>query len=220
MVLYKYTDETNDPNLPLSNILYNKIQRDILTNVFENGEKLTEQMLCAKYDVSRTPIREALKQLETAGLVERIPNRGFFVLGISRQDYLDMFELRKAYEVLAVRWAIERINDDEMEALEETFEFMEFYTMKNDYQKMLSINNGFHSIIFEAAHNKMLAQLLVQYQTYVKYIRHSVEDPKIYLETILEEHRKIFQAFIEKDVEGGAEAMAQHIENSKKRQLE
>lgn len=82
--------------------------------------------------------------------MENILNRGSFVIGLSQQDFEDMFELRKAYEIQAVKWAIERITDDEMEALEETFEFMEFYTLRNDVDKMLTINAGFHQIILRS----------------------------------------------------------------------
>jgi DNA-binding GntR family transcriptional regulator len=150
MALYKFTDTTEVSNAPISTSLLAKMQRDILTGEMKPGHKIVEQELCRKYGVSRTPIREALRQLEADGLVENILNRGAFVIGMSDQDYEDMFELRKAYEVQAVKWAIERINEEEMERLEETFEFMEFYTMRNDIDKMLVINTEFHHVIYEA----------------------------------------------------------------------
>lgn len=216
MVLYKHSDVPKS-NVPMSSNLFSQLQKDILTGKLKPGQKLTEQAICKEYKVSRTPVREALRQLETEGLVENILNRGAFVVGLSQQDFEDMFELRKIYEVQAVKWAIERISDEEMEALEETFEFMEFYTLRNDVDKMLTINAGFHQIIYEASHNRMLHQLLSSYQTYLKY--RSQEDVYAgnYLTTVLEEHRMIFKAFTEKDAEAGAEAMELHINNSKKR---
>ena len=218
MVLYKHSDGPK-ANVPISSNLYSQLQRDILTGKLKNGQKLTEQVICEEYNVSRTPVREALRQLETEGLVENILNRGSFVVGLSKQDFEDMFELRKIYEIQAVKWAIERITEEEMDALDETFEFMEFYTLRNDIDKMLTINEGFHQIIYEASHNRMLQQFLSSYQTYLKYLRKDDEYPDDYLATVLEEHRQIFQAFIEKDVEAGAEAMERHIGNSKKRRL-
>ena len=218
MVLYKHSDGPK-ANVPISSNLYSQLQRDILTGKLKNGQKLTEQVICEEYNVSRTPVREALRQLESEGLVENILNRGSFVVGLSKQDFEDMFELRKIYEIQAVKWAIERITEEEMDALDETFEFMEFYTLRNDIDKMLTINEGFHQIIYEASHNRMLQQCLSSYQTYLKYLRKDDEYPDDYLATVLEEHRQIFQAFIEKDVEAGAEAMERHIGNSKKRRL-
>lgn len=218
MVLYKHSDSPKS-NAPISSNLYTQLQKDILTGQLKPGQKLTEQTICEAYQVSRTPVREALRQLESEGLVENILNRGCFVVGLSKQDFEDIFELRKIYEIQAVKWAIERITDEEMDALDETFEFMEFYTLRNDIDKMLTINEGFHQIIYEASHNRMLQQFLSSYQVYLKYLRKDDEYPEDYLSTVLEEHRKIFKAFIEKDVEAGAEAMELHIENSKKRRL-
>ncbi|MEG0829992.1 MAG: GntR family transcriptional regulator [Anaerovoracaceae bacterium] len=217
MVLYKYTDSTKSANTPMSSSLFSQIQKDILTGKLVPGERLVEQAICAQYKVSRTPVREALRQLEADGLIENILNRGAIVIGLSKQDFDDMFDLRKAYEIQAVKWAIERITDEEMDELEETFEFMEFYTMKKDVDKMLTINTGFHQIIYNASHNRMLSQLLSSYQTYLKYKPGDVYNDEDYLITVLDEHRMIFKAFKEKDLEGGATAMELHISNSKSR---
>lgn len=220
MVLYKFSDDTEISNAPISTSLLAKLQRDILTGKLRPGQKLTEQDLCREYEVSRTPVREALRQLESDGLVENVLNRGAFVIGMSDQDFEDMFEMRRAYEIQAVRWAIERITEEEMEALEETFEFMEFYTMRNDIDKMLVINSGFHQTIYEASHNRMLRKQLASYQNYLKYKgADSVYDDN-YLMTVLEEHSEIFRAFKRKDPEAGALAMEKHINNAKKRRCD
>ena len=164
MSIIQYLEDGKTSNQPLSTNLYSELQEDILTGKLKAGEKLTEQKICDEYKVSRTPVREALRQLEMDGLIENIPNRGAFVLGLSEQDIEDMYVLRKAYEIQAVRWAIERITEEEINELEETFEFMEFYTMKNDINKMLNINTAFHQIIYNATHNRILKQLLSSYQ--------------------------------------------------------
>lgn len=214
MVLYQHNENAKAQSLPISNNLFSQLQKEILQGKLRAGEKLTEQSICDKYKVSRTPVREALRQLEMEGLIETIPNRGAFVIGFSQQDLADMYELRKAYEVQAVRWAIERITDEEMEDLEETFEFMEFYTQKNDIDKMLNINTGFHQLIYTASHNRMLQHVLSSYQIYVKHCRRPVPYPDNYLADVLEEHRAIFKAFQDRDVEAGVSAMEQHMNNS------
>lgn len=217
MVLYKFSDDTEISNAPLSNSLLGKLQRDILIGRLKPGQKLTEQELCREYEVSRTPVREALRQLETDGLVENILNRGAFVIGMTEQDYDDMFELRKAYEVQAVKWAIERITEEETDTLEETFEFMEFYTLRNDIDKMLTINSGFHQVIYEASHNRILKKQLTSYQNFLKYKGIEAIYDDSYLPTVLEEHRAIFKAFKDKDVKAGAMAMEIHIKRAKER---
>ncbi len=202
---------------PLSTDLFNRIKEDILSGKLKKDHKLIEQSICDEYKVSRTPVREALLQLEMEGLVEMIPNRGAYVLGLSARDMDDMFILRKIYEVQAVRWAIQRITDEEMAQLEETFDFMEFYTMKNDVEKMLNINVNFHQTIYQASHNRMLSHLLSSYQAYIRHGRRTFDAKEEYLQTVLKEHRDIFLAFVNKDVEAGVRAMELHMDQSKAR---
>jgi len=206
--------------LPLAENLYAQVQMDIIRGVLPAGRKLTEQSLCEQYKVSRTPVREALRQLEIEGLVDNIPNRGAFVVGFTSQDIKDMYELRKTYELQAVKWAIERITDEELEELGEIFEFMEFYTQKKDVDKMLTINSNFHQLIYTASRNKMLKQVLSSYQMYIKYSRNISAYDADYLETVLKEHRAIYEAFLKKDESAALKAMQEHTENSYLRQTE
>ncbi len=189
------------------------IKRDILEDKLRKGAKLTEQDLCEKYGVSRTPIREAFFQLESEGLIEIIPNRGAFVVGLSSQDKIDIQRLRALYEVQATQWAVERITASQLEKLSETFEFMEFYTMKKDYTKMININSYFHQVIYKASQNKLLEQTLSLFQTYTSDSV-NLEKATLFLDEILAEHRVIYEAFLEKNPKKGSDAMAAHLENS------
>ncbi|MGI6257744.1 MAG: GntR family transcriptional regulator [Anaerovoracaceae bacterium] len=206
-------------SVSLSTDLSMRLKEDILSGRLRKNQKLTEQSICDNYQVSRTPVREALVQLEMEGLVESIPNRGSFVVGLSQQDMLDILTLRKIYEVQATSWAIERITEDELDQLEENFEFMEFYTMKEDVDKMLNINQNFHQMIYTASHNRMLMQMLSSYQVYLQYARKKAPREENYLTTVLDEHRKIFEAFKEKDPQAGAAAMAAHMDHSARRYI-
>ncbi|MBE6045505.1 MAG: GntR family transcriptional regulator [Clostridiales bacterium] len=215
--MYKFSETMEANSAPASAGVLAKLQEDILTGQMRPGEKIIEQRLCERYGASRTPVREALHQLELDGLVEYILNRGYFVIGMSERDFEDMFDLRKAYEMQAVKWAIERITEEEMENLEETFEFMEFYTMRNDIEKMQVINAGFHQIIYEACKNRMLQKLLTAFQTYLKYKSPEVDYQENYLSVVLEEHRAIFKAFMDKDPREGGRAMEIHVNRAKER---
>ena len=215
--MYKFSETMEANSAPASAGVLARLQEDILTGQMRPGDKIIEQRLCERYGASRTPVREALRQLELDGLVEYILNRGYFVIGMSEQDFEDMFDLRKAYEMQAVKWAIERITEEEMENLEETFEFMEFYSMRNDIEKMQVINAGFHQIIYEACKNRMLQKLLTAFQTYLKYKSPEVVHQENYLSTVLEEHRAIFKAFMDKDPREGGRAMEIHVNRAKER---
>lgn len=205
--------------MALSTDLFSNLRKDILQGRLKQGQKLTEQQICDEYNVSRTPVREAFRQLELEGLIETIPNRGAFVTGFSPQDIQDMYELRKSYEVLAVKWAIERMTKEEYEKLEEAFEFMEFYTQKKDVEKMLNINMSFHELIYKASHNRMLCHILSSYQLYIKQSKSSErnEVTALYLDEILTEHRAIFEAFRNRDANTGIAAVTKHLDNAKRR---
>lgn len=215
--MFKEPVGVKNAGLPLSSNLFIQLRSDILQGKLKTGEKLTEQRICNEYSVSRTPVREAFRQLELDGLIETIPNRGAFVLGVTPEDIQDMYVLRKAYEAIAVQWAIERITPEEFEELKEAYEFMEFYTMKKDPEKMLSINMHFHELIYNAAHNKMLKHTLSSYQFYTKQTKTNQTYVDGYLDEVLQEHQQIFQAFVDRDPTAGARAVTYHLDNAKKR---
>ena len=199
--------------------LVERLRGDILSEKLYPGQKLTEKEICDEYKVSRTPVRESLKTLETEGLIELIPNRGAFVIGFSLGDMKDILELRKTYEILSVKWAIERIYEDELENLEKCFEYMKFYTMQQDAKKVTEINGNFHNIIYEATHNRTLMNILSLYNYYVKHsIITNTTEPES-LNQIFEEHSDIFNAFMMQDKDAGEKAMEKHMANSMNRYL-
>ena len=103
----------------LGNKIFNVLRDKILNEEYVQGQKLNEVALSKELNISRTPIREALKQLELEGLVKSIPNKGVYVLGFSHRDIDDMLEIRYALEGLAIQLAIERITEDELEKIKE-----------------------------------------------------------------------------------------------------
>ncbi len=204
---------------PLSAGLYNDLQRDILSGDIPNGSKITEQAVCKRYNVSRTPVREAFRQLEADGLIENIPNRGAFVTGLTRRDISDLFDLRGLFEVQAVEWAIKRMTDEDIDALSETVDFMEFYTLKDDVEKVLTFNSQFHGIIYAGTKDRMLQKTLSIYQKYLKFSAPAKTYTGDYLRTILEEHKAIFEAVESRNAAAGRKAMEYHMEQSKLRRI-
>jgi DNA-binding GntR family transcriptional regulator len=204
---------------PLSAGLYQEIQKDILSGEIESGSKLTEAAVCKRYGVSRTPVREAFRQLEADGLIENIPNRGAFVTGLTKRDISDLFDLRTLFEMQAVEWAIRRMDDEDIDVLREIVEFMEFYTLKDDVEKVLSFNTKFHNTIYSGTKDRMIQRTLSTYQIYIKHSAPSKSFSPDYLKTILDEHKAIFAAFETRNVAAGRKAMEYHMEQSKLRRI-
>ena len=203
-----------DNRQSLSADLASKIRIEILGEKLRDGEKITEQALSERYGVSRTPIREALKNLETEGLIEMIPNRGAFVKGLTDDDLRDLYTLRKINEMQVIRWAIERATKAEIENIEESLDFMAFYTERGDAKRMRAINAGFHKRIADASHNRILIENLSRIQDYIRYTVRVPAYVESSLAEILSEHKEIFNAFKTQDQESAAHAMRRHIENS------
>ncbi len=213
-------DSFNDKSAqPMSANLYTELQAAILSGEFPNLHKLTEQAICKKYNVSRTPVREALRQLEADGLIENIPNRGAYVTALSKRDISDLFDLRSLFEIQAIEWAIKRMSSEDIDDLRETLEFMEFYTLKNDIDKVLMFNTQFHSILYSGTKDRMIQKTLSTYQIYLKHSAPAKTYSGDALKTILEEHKAIFDAVESKNVAAGRKAMEHHMEQTKLRRI-
>lgn len=183
----------------------------ILNESYKCGDKLNELTLAKELKISRTPIREALKQLELEGLVESIPNKGVYVKGFSPRDIDDMFEIRLSLEGLAVSFAIDRMDEVHLAKIKEVFELLEFYTTKGDFDKVNDFNILFHESIYQATQSTYFEQILKDIHYYVSVTsRHSIARPER-LESSLVEHRAILEAIIDGDKDEAAERIQRHI---------
>ena len=164
------------------------ILRDkILNEEYEKGQKLNEVVLSKELNISRTPIREALKQLELEGLVKSIPNKGVYVLGFSSRDIDDMLEIRVVLESLSI------------DRIKEIYDLLEFYAEKNDQERFTEVNIDFHEAIYRATHSQYFEQLLSDINYYIHVTsRHSIRQPNRLIEAA-QEHKEIYDAIVKKD---------------------
>lgn len=193
------------------------IRERILKGEYRIGEKIKENQIATELKVSRTPIREAFKQLENEGLIDYIPNRGCFAKGFTKQDIEDIYAVRKALEVLAVEWAVSRITPEEIRELKAQSDLMEFYITRKDSKKVLEINTDFHDIIYNAAGSRFMAQVLRSYKEYIEQTRKVLFSDPNSLTEVFKEHEAILKAIEKGDAEEAKEAMARHLDGSKRR---
>ncbi|MBN2794872.1 MAG: GntR family transcriptional regulator [Clostridia bacterium] len=203
-------------NKSLTSLIFDKIREDILNDKYHAGDKIVEAKLADELGVSRTPVREALKQLELDGLVDNIPNRGVVVKGISNQDIHDIYTIRVAIEGIAARWAVERMDEQVVDDLKEIYDLMEFYTFKDDLDKIFELNTRFHETIYRATKSRYLEQVLKDFQLFIKSTRNKSLQCTGRSSEALNEHKAILEGFIEKDADKAFEATVRHIESSRK----
>ena len=174
--------------------VFSQIENDILTGKYKPGESLTEMRLSEDMKVSRTPIREALRQLELEGLVQSIPNKGVVVTGIVWQDIEDIYTIRIRIEGLAAKLAAEKINPAELKDLEDTLDLTEYYANKNNLGQLLRLDGEFHAIIFQASKNRPLMYMMKNFHNYVKRARSESLNMPGRSQKIVAEHRDILEA--------------------------
>ena len=202
-------------NRSLTAIIFERVREDILNGKYSNGDKIVEAKLAEELGVSRTPVREALKQLELDGLVESLPNRGVVVKGITDQDIVDIYTIRLATEAIAARWAVERMDDSEIEQLKEIYDLMEFYTFKEDVEKTFELNTKFHETMYRGTKSRYLEHVLKDFQLFIKSTRNESLKSEGRIDNALEEHKRILDAFIRRDADSAVDALVNHIINSK-----
>lgn len=151
--------------------VFNRLREDILSGKYERDEELREITIASELGVSRTPVREALRQLELEGLVRIIPNKGAYVTGISPKDIHDIYHIRSYLEGLCARWACAHIRQEQLEQLEEIVYLCEFHAKKNHLDQIVELDNKFHEIIYEACDSKMLEHVLRDFHHYVERVR-------------------------------------------------
>lgn len=205
------TSETQDSGYSLRTKIYHTLKNAILDGVYKPGESLIEMKLAKELGVSRTPIREALRQLELEGLVTSIPNKGVIVEGVSPQDVEDIYTIRKMIEGLAARWAAEKISDEQLKEVKDILDLMEFYTEKGNTEKLSELDSRFHDIIFQASNSRPLESVLTNFHQFIQRARTVSVKAKGRAVHSLEEHRKIYEALAAHDADAAEKAMTEHV---------
>ncbi len=209
-------NELNSDNMgSLRSKVFEKLQNAIIEGHYKKGEGLTESRISLDFGVSRTPVREAIRQLELEGLIEYIPNKGAIVKGISRKDIGDIFDIRVLIEGLAARWAAQSITEDELKALEKAIELEEFFTRKNDSEQLMKIDTMFHDIIFNACDSRPLLHVLSMFHRYVQRARSQSLATQERAEKVYEEHMAIYHALVEHNCKKAEELMFIHVKNAR-----
>lgn len=194
--------------------VFQQLKNSILAGEFENGAELREIALAKKLGVSRTPVREALRQLEQEGLVEIYPNRGAYVKGITYKDVEDIFRIRARLEGLCAEMAVFSITHEQLDKLDEIILLSKFYEEKKDMEHLLKMDSQFHEVLFESCGSKMLEHQLKDYHQYVQKARLRSLKRQERAKKSTQEHEKILLAIKDRDAKRADELATRHILNA------
>lgn len=185
------------------------LRRAILTGELPTGSRLVQSELAEQLAVSTTPVREALRNLTTEGLVVFDAHRGAIVRQLSKRELDELVEIRFALEPLAVRLAMERIDDETIQRAEEIHERM---LVVDRFGEWLELNREFHKLHHDAAEAPRLQSILVGLQNAsAMYVGKAAKlHPEIRSQGEAD-HAAINQAFRDRDVEAAVEVLLRHI---------
>ena len=202
-----------DQYLPLRDVVFHALRKAILTGKLKPGERLMEIHLAKQLGVSRTPVREAIHKLELEGLATMIPRRGAQVAQISEKGLKDVLELRRALDVFCAQIACERMTPEEEKELRETCKAFEEATRTKDTTVIAKADVAFHDVIINSTRNERLittinnlAEQIYRYR--FEYIKDDSQHSRL-----IEEHRKLVDAILNKDPEKAGKAAGIHIDN-------
>ena len=195
--------------------VFETLENEILSGIYHDGDILTEQRLCEKLGVSRTPVREAIFRLKQEHLVEEKTN-GICVVGVTEQDLYDIYEMRKRIEGYATGRCAALITYPQLQELQEIVDLQEFYTSKGIADNIRDTDTKFHEMLYSYCGSRMLQATLTDLHRKVrKYRKLSVEDPNR-ARIAMHEHRNILDALSRHDSAEAEYLAVLHIENARK----
>jgi GntR family transcriptional regulator, rspAB operon transcriptional repressor len=203
-------------DLTIRKKVYNYIREQILCGAIAPNERLIETKIAKDIGTSRTPVREALHSLELERLITSIPSVGYAVNPLSREDVVQICEIRALIEGLAARWAIEKDHKRLVKELQKNIAIAEKEVAKGNVTTFIELDGQFHEIIAKLSGSERLLELAHTLRRHMlRYRSQSIFLKDVVLRAI-EGHKLILDAIESGDAQKVNGAMSSHLEQSKK----
>ncbi len=196
---------------------YEAIKHRIITCAFKPGQELSENAVAVLLKIGRTPVHQAFDRLGVEGLVDVQPRKGVVVRPVNLDEVIEIIEVRLLNETFAVRLAAERASSAEIMAIRDVLARAKDATGK--VEVMMLLDRDFHRLIARAAHNTVLADVLLKlHERSLRLWFISLAAPH-HQGSVNDQHHKIFQAISRRDVEAAEKAMRLHIDSFRRNVL-
>jgi DNA-binding GntR family transcriptional regulator len=190
---------------------YNEIRRRILDGEFLPSSPLSEYQLAATLNFSRTPVREAIKQLENEGLVWSIPNKGTFVTELSAHDIMEIYQVREFLEGPAARMAAEKMSANDLLLVEKEIALTNELKSTGQVDEILKCDVRLHKLIIASTQNSRLGTFLAMLDDQMHRVRTIFTKSPDWLEITIQDHATLVALIKEHDGKGAENAMVQHL---------
>ena len=199
-------------NVTLTQQVYDHLRQSILSNAFPPDTPLPEEALATRLNVSRVPVREALRRLAADGLVRLVPRQAAVVTSLSPKQFLDAYRLREALETLAVRLALPRFVPEDIRKLERFQNEMRAAAPRGDVEQFFAANAAFHGLFVDRADNDYLKATYEPLIDQMRRYRSPSADLRGGLERSIDEHEAVLDAVRAGDSPGAARLLGEHIQ--------
>ena len=189
------------------------LRRQIVDGFHHPSQRISDLAISEELTVSRTSVRESFQKLVTEGLLFIVPNKGAFVVEHSPEEIIELYEVREALEVSAVRWAIEKASNDKLNSLKEMLSVTR--TSMIEHGGRYPVEVDFHKSICELAENKELAQTMELVNCKLKIARRQSGYIPERARAAYAEHKEILEAMIGRDIPRAEALIRQHLANSR-----
>jgi len=205
-------ENKNHPSLKES--AYNLIRDKLLNLEFAPGTRIREDFIAEEISMSRTPVREAINQLVSEGLIKSIPRKGLFFIELTPEEINELIDVRGALEALSVSKCIDSIDGEGLESLERIIRIAEKSLAKEDYKACNELDSQFHQEIVRLTGNQKLIRYLGEIEDFMHIARamEKMTDARQKVERSIEQHWNIFDSIKARDKVKAIEAVAQNIE--------
>ncbi len=208
---FKQTEKLGRMTIPIK--ISNQLRQLILSGTFVGGMPLKQEVLAQEFNVSMSALREALKTLESEGLVKFYPNRGAIVTELSAEEAQEIFEIRMLLELGALEFAIPAITEEGIQKAEHVLEALE---REEDSNRWSELNCLFHEYLYEASgKTKLLDMIRVLHNNVERYMRIYLEEMH-YQTQSQKEHRDLLEACTQKDIKRAKKILKMHMESASK----
>lgn len=186
----------------LTEYILEDLEEKIINGSFKPGERIIEEDLCKAYNVSRSPVREAFRILESQGFIARQPRRGVSVAKVSPGDIDNIYRIFAVLEGLSAYQAVERKNPQVLQRLKKLHDRMIALSGQNKIQAYFRTNLQFHETLINASENHRLIQILQTFTKLIQQYRFRILSTPERLPESIDSHEKIIRAFESGDAEG------------------
>lgn len=196
---------------------YERLLSEIATGALQPGDRLTETEIAERLQISRTPVREAIRQLEADGLVTHVPRAGATVRTLDYSEVMELYDIRAVLEGAAASFAARAASDIEIAELETIN--AELAAATDDGARAFELNRQFHMTLLDAARNRFLAKSMNTLQKTLMILGPSTLQETTRAEAAVDEHNAVLDALRARDGDEAETAMRAHIRASHRSRL-